>query len=73
MTLRGEPVGEQSDHIYHPQDPPDSVAVVEIVLVRVEEDVGVHHHGVGRPLQVGNDCPEAEVRCSLNYCNDPDL
>ena len=31
--------------------------MVQVVFVRVQEDVGVHHHGVGRPLQVGNDCP----------------
>ena len=35
---------------------PDCVAVVEVVLVGVQEDVGVHHHRVGRPLQVRDHC-----------------
>ena len=34
---------------------PDSVAVVEIVFVGVQEDIGVDYHGVRSPLQVSND------------------
>ena len=35
---------------------PDGVAVVEVVLVGVQEDVGMYHHRVGRPLQVRDHC-----------------
>ena len=36
---------------------PDCVAVIEIVFVRVQEDIGVDYHGVRGPLQVSNDGP----------------
>ena len=36
---------------------PNCVAVVQIVFVRVQEDVGMNHHGVGRLLKVSNDRP----------------
>ena len=36
---------------------PDCVAVVEVVLVRVEENVGVDYHGVRGPLEVRYDRP----------------
>ena len=42
---------------------PDCVAVVEVVLVRVQEDVGVHHHRVRGLLEVRDHRPV----CTLGH------
>ena len=50
MAVRGEPGRGQCSVDISIKISPDCVAVVEIVLVRVQQNIGVDYHGVRGPL-----------------------